>query len=483
MKTHSGKRLTSALAALGAAAICLMAGVPAAQAAASMTVHAQAYYYFSVPGNVTSSGNINNSNIEGGGNNYDSTKAHTVTAPTATQVQNVSMWSRWPSSSGKWGENHDKFSGNADYEFVGWHIPSNFNRGETYSSNNGWSWTKLTIKTPTAAAGKNIAPGSSFAGPVYNPITCTNSGGNVNSVDCRALVSKFIGAIYIPLIRFDGNGATSGSVGTDGPHMQNNDLEADWLYTMRKSPYARTGYTFTGWNTKANGSGTWYQPGDVVNMGKAATLDDMKDAKRTSLALYAQWTADPITIRYDGNGATSGTTASQTTGRNVPIAISQNGFTWNSHEFQGWNTKADGTGTSYKPGDKHAFSSNTTLYAQWKTLNATIRYDGNGATSGTVADQTDQIGKTVQVRQNGFTRDSYIFKQWNTKPDGTGTAYAPTADVTIPADGMTLYAIWTPVSTTMPSTGGSGLMLSLGGGIAGLLVCLASLMLRRKRRS
>ncbi|MBT1160932.1 InlB B-repeat-containing protein [Bifidobacterium sp. SO1] len=265
--------------------------------------------------------------------------------------------------------------------------------------------------------------------------------------------------MYIPLIRFDGNGATSGKVDADGPHMQNNNVGGDWLYTMRSSPYQRTGYTFKGWNTKKDGTGTAYKPGQVVNMGKPATLETMKRSNRTSLALYAQW-AQNITITYNGNGSTGGSTASQTTGKGVNVTLRKNGFTRTNYTFTGWNTRADGKGTPYAQNTAHAFNASTTLYAQWKINQATIKYNGNGATGGSTAAQTTNIGTQVWLRANGFSRTNYTFVRWNTRADGKGTNYAPGAKVNMPAGGMTLYAQWKINQATIKydgngATGGS----------------------------
>lgn len=360
------------------------------------------------------------------------------------------------------------FSGDRDYEFIGWSKRANLVVGQKVGTD-GHCSVSVADHNGNYRAGQDSTSVPKASG----------------SCDYWWYQNPGIYALYKQVVRYNANGGTGTMQSTSGT-LQNmkwgdghdSDFDdASATYTLAENKFTRSGYKFVGWSTSPSGSGTIYQP------GKQITRRTSSYATYGGYFLYAKW-QKLITVTYDGNGATGGSTpAHADIGAGDTITIRQSGFTWANHEFTGWNTKKDGSGTSYRPNDKNAFSSNTTLYAQWKTLNATIHYDGNGATSGTVADQTDQIGKTVQVQQNGFTRDSYIFKQWNTKPDGTGTAYAPTADVTIPANGMTLYAIWTPVSTTMPSTGGKGLMLSLGGGIAGLLVCLATLMLRRKRRS
>ena len=72
------------------------------------------------------------------------------------------------------------------------------------------------------------------------------------------------------------------------------------------------------------------------------------------------------TITFDGNGATKGEMATQTTGRGVGIKLNANTYERDKYLFAGWNTKADGSGTPYTDGQKIKVSGNTTLYAQWE---------------------------------------------------------------------------------------------------------------------
>lgn len=57
---------------------------------------------------------------------------------------------------------------------------------------------------------------------------------------------------------------------------------------LTDNTFTREGYTFTGWNTKADGKGTGYADGEIVNFSANTTL-------------YAQWTQNPV-ITFDANG-------------------------------------------------------------------------------------------------------------------------------------------------------------------------------------
>ncbi|WP_161934669.1 InlB B-repeat-containing protein, partial [Lactococcus lactis] len=79
--------------------------------------------------------------------------------------------------------------------------------------------------------------------------------------------------------------------------------------------------------------------------------------------------------------------------------------TRSGYTFTGWNTSADGSGTSYAPGADLTLSNDTTLYAQWKESTSNIIYDANGGTYGDGStSSTDNnngngysVGSTVKV--------------------------------------------------------------------------------------
>ena len=81
-------------------------------------------------------------------------------------------------------------------------------------------------------------------------------------------------------------------------------------------------------------------------------------------------TPGTLTINFNGNGSTSGSTASQQIVAGNTASLNANGFTRNGYAFTGWNTAADGSGTSYADGADYAVTPATgnttvTLYAQW----------------------------------------------------------------------------------------------------------------------
>ena len=76
-----------------------------------------------------------------------------------------------------------------------------------------------------------------------------------------------------------------------------------------------------------------------------------------------------------------------------------------------------------------------------KNDNDALVYDANGGIGTTLA-TTGKVNEVIKVAANGFTREGYEFVGWNTKADGTGTAYAAGADYTLTDAEDKLYAQW-----------------------------------------
>lgn len=88
-------------------------------------------------------------------------------------------------------------------------------------------------------------------------------------------------------VTYDGNGSDGGSVPEDDNQYKENDTVTVLGNTGNLS---KTGYSFAGWNTASDGSGTSYAPGAEFPMG---TED---------VTLYAKWTANTYTVTFDAHG-------------------------------------------------------------------------------------------------------------------------------------------------------------------------------------
>lgn len=154
-------------------------------------------------------------------------------------------------------------------------------------------------------------------------------------------------------------------------------------------------------------------------------------------------------VTFHKNLATSGTVppaVDVTKTLSVKAPTNSGSLQLTGYSFAGWNTQANGRGSvTYQPGDLITPSADLTLYAKWS---ASITYDSNGATSGTVPDVQSVLPGINSLAQNSGTlqKSSHTFAGWNTLSTGLGTSYAVGADFTVSGD-VTLYAKWTSVIT------------------------------------
>lgn len=206
---------------------------------------------------------------------------------------------------------------------------------------------------------------------------------------------------------------------------------------LSPNAFTRDGYTFTGW--KRADTGDAYQDGQQV-----ANLTGTPNGVVT---MVAQWTPNAAAINYNANppaGRTAGGqgTANWTGHTGDTPTIGQNGWTIDGYTFAGWATSPDGSGARYAPGARWTANGTLTLYAQWTPGQASLTYDGNGATGGKTDPQNGVTDQKVNVRQNGFTRDGYTFVRWDTQADCRGKAVNPGDKWTLQGS-STLYACWT----------------------------------------
>lgn len=204
---------------------------------------------------------------------------------------------------------------------------------------------------------------------------------------------------------------------------------------LTKNAFTRTGYTFDGWNTAKDGKGTAYK--DEAKIKNLAAKGDV--------TLYAQWQANEYTVKFDANTG-KGSMDAQTLTYDKEEALTENAFTKKGYTFIGWNTQADGKGTTYT--DKEtvkniAEKGDVTLYAQWAAKVYTVTFDANGG-EGTTSKQLMSVDAATKLIENGFTREGYTFTGWNTKADGSGTSFEDQAEVKNLSEGedVTLYAQW-----------------------------------------
>ena len=274
------------------------------------------------------------------------------------------------------------------------------------------------------------------------------------------------------------------------------------------------GFTFAGWNTATDGSGTEYAPGATITLtsdltlyaqwvpdvytvtyspgsgsvtpisaqytvgsaglvlpaptytghtfagwftassgGTLAGLAGASFSPTQDVTLYAQWAADTYTVTYDAGGGTVSPTQSSfsTGGAALSLPTPSDG----SSTFLGWFTASSG-GTLVGPaGASFSPSKDVTLYAQWQApAMVTVTFDPNGGT-GTVAPITAPAGSTVTVPGvSGLLKPGYTLARWSTSRTGTGTTYTSGSSMTVTSS-VTLYAVWSgkPPSVLLGAVG------------------------------
>lgn len=239
-------------------------------------------------------------------------------------------------------------------------------------------------------------------------------------------------------VTYNGNGNTGGSAPSD---VSSPYTEGDTVTVLGNSgTLVKTGYSFAGWNTAANGSGTDYAPAATFAMGTG------------NVTLYAKW-APLYTVTYNGNANTGGSVPtdgnSYLSGDLITVLDNTGTLVRTGYTFVGWNTASNGSGTSRAPASTFAMgASNVTLYAQWTPVDYTITYNGNTNTGGSVPTDgnTYHITDTVTVLGNTGTlvKTGYTFAGWNTE---SGTSYSVGNTFAMGSSNVTLYAKWVAVSS------------------------------------
>ncbi len=144
------------------------------------------------------------------------------------------------------------------------------------------------------------------------------------------------------------------------------------------SPPVRTGYTFAGYYTGKNGSGTQLYNASGVGQITWTTVG--------GTTAYAKWTANQYTVTFDkqsGSGGTDSLTATFGSSMDTISIPSRTGYT-----FQGYYSATSGGGTQYFNGSGTCtrgwdIAKATTLYAYWTANTIKITLNKNGGSGGT----------------------------------------------------------------------------------------------------
>ena len=388
--------------------------------AASVTPAVKSYTGFTAPSTQTVTIAADGSTVV---NYYYTRNSYTVTLNKGTGVASVTgagsykygasvsinatmsagySWNGWTGTHNTSTQNHQFImpAGNvtdtANAAVINYTITYDLGGGSVATVNPG----SYNVTTASFALNNPTKPGFTFAGWTGTGLASATTNVTISSGSTgnRSYTATWTENKYI--IAFNANGGE----GT----MSNLNPSYTQSLTLTANAFTRTGYTFTGWNTAANGTGTPYTNG--------ATVSELTTTSNGTVTLHAQWRANTYTVVFNANGG-SGTTADQSFTYDVAQALRLNGFSKTGHTFAGWNTAANGSGKSYTNGAEvinlsAADGGTVTLHAQWTPITYKIHFDANGGT-GSMQDMSVLYGETATLTANGFSKPGYKFLGWS----------------------------------------------------------------------
>ncbi len=250
------------------------------------------------------------------------------------------------------------------------------------------------------------------------------------------------------LVRFDSNGGTGEMLDQNFTYEEEKELS--------KNQFTRTGYVFSGWKK------------DSITYQEGETVKNLASQEGEVVVLKAVWKQGNYKVQFLANGG-KGEMEPQAFTYDKSKKLSKNQFTRTGYTFEGWNTKKNGKGKTYK--NRQSVSNLTAkdngvvkLYAVWKGVPYKVKYIGNGATSGKMENSSHQYGTKSKLSANKFKKKGYKFVKWSTQKNGKGKSYKNQAEIktltTKKNQVITLYAQWQIVNYKITYRTNGGKLLS-----------------------
>ena len=196
----------------------------------------------------------------------------------------------------------------------------------------------------------------------------------------------------------------------------------------------RTGYTFTGWYLARSG-------GSAIGFPFAHN-------QTSNFTLFAQWSANALTVNFDSQGGSAVANIITSTGN--AIATNPGTPTRPGYTFTGWSTTTSGSAISFPY--THNQTSNFTLFARWSANALTVNFDSQGGSA--VANVSTTTGSSITTSPGTPNRAGYTFTGWSMSTNGSVIAFPYTHNQTA---NFTLFARWSANTLTVnfDSQGGS----------------------------
>ena len=196
-----------------------------------------------------------------------------------------------------------------------------------------------------------------------------------------------------------------------GKHVAYKTYSATEEVVFTNFDFTREGYTLTSWNNNNH----FYNVGDTVSM-KQINDDSWKPYADEKVVLSAIWEANNYTVKFDGNGATSGKMADMDFTYDVEQPLTANAYERvegkNQFKFIGWSTSADGKAV-YTDGQSVSNLTTeangvVTLYAQWEQISTGSTPIGDVTAARYVVEyyKQDSNGQYVKDEAETFMSDA-----------------------------------------------------------------------------
>ena len=200
-----------------------------------------------------------------------------------------------------------------------------------------------------------------------------------------------------------------------GSTIEDQIIEEDSKATMPTTPI-KTGYNFKNWDF------------------------DFNTPITQNIIITASWQAKNYNIIYHGNNGTTNTITQTATYDSIIYIKDRTTFNYNGYSFIKWNTKADGTGTTYRFFDefRYTIDGDLDLYAIYDIVNYSISYYLDG---GEVIQKNPKSYnvETETITLNTPTKTGYNFMGWFTESTFDNKIESVEKGST---GNLTLYAKW-----------------------------------------
>lgn len=269
-------------------------------------------------------------------------------------------------------------------------------------------------------------------------------------------------------VMYEGNGNTGGS--TDG-----SQVKYGGTVTIAGNGFTKTGHSFNGWNTSADGTGISYPAGSTF-VSKPSAHGDM-------LKLFAQWKADRWSVTLIAGTGIDSVSGGGSHAYNESVAISaavKKGYSWDK-----WTGYAETSSNSYRfsmPASDVSFTANAVPNKYTVTFDANggscVNSSGQAVQAVTVtygsADYSD-ISGSVKASRPGCTFAGWVSDAagsrgtvWNADGhavDGSYWSISGNSTAWNHAGSITVYAVWkdaTPPAVNISPESTSSYTTSLG---------------------